>query len=216
MARLRLRFVNSFRDRHGRMRDYFRRPGCKAIPLPGLPCSAEYIEAYQAALAGVPVLTREVGASCTQPGTINAAIVAYYKHPMFTEALAPATQTMRPNVLERFRAEHGDKRLSLLQRIHIVKLLERMKPHAQKNWLNTLRGLMAFAVANGLRADDPSEGVKPLRVATSVGHMTWLEPQITVPRASQARHRRTACARTAAEHRRPASRCAYPRLSARP
>ena len=102
MARLRLRFVNSFRDRHGRTRDYFRRPGCKAIPLPGLPCPAEYIEAYQAALAGVPVLTREVGASRTQPGTINAAIVAYYRHPMFTEALAPATQTMRRNVLERF------------------------------------------------------------------------------------------------------------------
>jgi hypothetical protein len=40
MALLKLKYVNSFanRDRkNGRVRDYFRRRGEKAIPLPGLP-----------------------------------------------------------------------------------------------------------------------------------------------------------------------------------
>jgi hypothetical protein len=110
MARLRLQYVNSFRDRHGRMRHYFRRPGCKAVALPGLPGSAEFMDAFQAALAGAPTAMREIGVSRTQTGTINAAVVAYYNSKMFADGLAPATQRMRRNILERFRAEHGETR----------------------------------------------------------------------------------------------------------
>jgi integrase/recombinase XerD len=177
MARLRLKNVNSFRDRHGRMRHYFRRPGHKAVALPGLPGSADFMDAYQAALAGAaPPL--DIGASRTKTGTINAAIIGYYAHTSFTEGFAPETQKMRRAILERFRAEHGEKRIALSQRRHIVKLLEGMKPHAQKNWLKTLRGLMSYAVANNLRQDDPTEGVKIVKVGKSIGHMTWHEPQI--------------------------------------
>jgi integrase/recombinase XerD len=180
MARLRLQFVNSFRDRHGRVRHYFRRPGSKAVALPGLPGSAEFMEAYQMALAGAPM--RDIGASRTKAGTINAAIAAYYHSTSFTAALAPATQRMRRNILERFRAEHGDKRIALLQRHHIAKLLETMRPYAQKNWLKTIRGLMAFAVTDNMIANDPSESVRAIRVVRSIGHMTWLEPQIEMYR----------------------------------
>ncbi len=180
MAQLRLQFINSFRDRHGRVRHYFRRPGSKAIALPGLPGSAEFMEAYQIALAGAPI--RDIGASRTKAGTINAAVAAYYRSTSFTQALAPATQRMRRNILERFRAEHGDKRIALLQRNHIARILETMKPYAQKNWLKTIRGLMAFAVADNMCASDPSEGVKAVRVAKSIGHMTWLEPQVEMYR----------------------------------
>jgi hypothetical protein len=139
------------------MRYYFRRLGSKAIALPGLPGSAEFMEAYQTALAGAPM--PDIGASRTKAGTINAAVAAYYRSTSFTQALAPATQRMRRNILERFRAEHGDKRIALLQRNHIAKLLEMMKPYAQKNWLKTIRGLMAFAVADNMCALDPSESV---------------------------------------------------------
>jgi hypothetical protein len=31
---------------------YFRRRGCKRIPLPGVPGSAEFMQAYEAALSG--------------------------------------------------------------------------------------------------------------------------------------------------------------------
>ena len=48
MTRIRLQYVHAFRDRHGTDRYYFRRPGFKQIPLPGLPYSAEFMEAYQA------------------------------------------------------------------------------------------------------------------------------------------------------------------------
>jgi hypothetical protein len=53
MTRLRLEFVHEYRDRHGKLRRYFRRKGAKRIPLPGLPGSEEFMTAYQAALAGI-------------------------------------------------------------------------------------------------------------------------------------------------------------------
>src|SRR5580704_5384889 len=113
MTRFRLQFVHEFRDRHGKLRRYFRRPGFKQIPLSGLPGSAEFMEAYQAALVGISAPKFEVGASRTKPGTVNAAIVGYYRSLAYRE-LAASTQAMRRAILERFRAEHGDKQVATL------------------------------------------------------------------------------------------------------
>jgi integrase/recombinase XerD len=177
MAKISLRYVNSFYDRHGKLRHLCRIPGRKSFTLPGLPGSPEFMDAYQVALAGAPE-TSSIGASRTKAGTVNAAIVAYYGSKSFTDRFASETQRMRRNVLERFRAEHGEKRIALLRSDHVVKLLETMRPHAQKNWIKTIRGLMAYAVANNMRKDDPTEGVKAVEIAKSIGHMTWLEPQV--------------------------------------
>jgi integrase len=180
MTMIRLRHVNRFKDRHGTWRHYFRRAGSKAVPLPGLPGSQEYMEAYQAALSAGQV--REIGAQRTKPGSIDALIVSYYRSTAFTAGFAPETQRMRRNILERFRAEHGSKRAAMFQRGHVVKIVEGKTPHAQKNWLKTLRGLMLFAINQEVRGDDPTEGVKPVKAATSLGHMTWGEDQITIYR----------------------------------
>lgn len=67
MATIRLKHVNTFIDRHGKARRYFRRRGLRPVPLPGLPGSIEFMQAYEAALAGAaPVasaarLTHAVG-----------------------------------------------------------------------------------------------------------------------------------------------------------
>jgi len=46
MTLLRLKHVNKFFDRHGKLRHYFRRRGMrKGIPLPGLPGSEEFMAA---------------------------------------------------------------------------------------------------------------------------------------------------------------------------
>src|SRR5271169_3238917 len=103
MTRIRLEFVHEFHDRHGKLRRYFRRPGFKQTALPGLLYSAEFMEAYQAALAGMTAPRLEVGASRTKPGTVNAAIVGYYQSLAFRE-FAPGTQAMRRAILERFRS----------------------------------------------------------------------------------------------------------------
>jgi len=57
MARIKLKYVNAFANRrrkNERVRYYFRRRGFKAIPLPGLPGSEEFMTAYQMALAAIP------------------------------------------------------------------------------------------------------------------------------------------------------------------
>jgi hypothetical protein len=69
------KFVQGFLDRHGKPRWYFRRPGFKRMPLPGLPWSPEFMAAYEEALAGQPV---QIGGSRVRPGTIHALAISYY------------------------------------------------------------------------------------------------------------------------------------------
>jgi integrase/recombinase XerD len=186
MATVKLKYVNSFYDRHGRLRHQFRRTGHPKKLLPGSPGSAEFMEAYQALIestGGSP--TVEIGARRSKAGTLDAAVAAYIANEAFTKGLAPASQKMRRPILDRLRnmqgssgQRYGEKQFASLQRGHIQKILEGMTPDAQKNWLKTIRGLMAFAITKETRADDPTKDVKLLKKPKSMGHMTWLEPQV--------------------------------------
>jgi integrase len=187
MTRIRLAFVHEYRDRHGKLRRYFRRPGFKQISLPGLPGSDDFMAAYQLALAGQP---QQIGASRTKPGTVNAAIVGYYTSLAFRE-LAQGTQVMRRRILEHFRAEHGDKRIALLPQDFIKRTLGRMGPGAARNWLKALRSLLDFAVDEKFRADNPARGFK-LGKAKTKHHRPWTDAEIeqyehTHPIGSKAR-----------------------------
>ncbi len=175
MTRIRLPYINQYIDRHGKLRHYFRRPGFKQIRLKGTPGSPEFMAAYEAAMAGQPAPI-EIGARRTRPGTVNAAIVGYYNSFAF-RSFAPNTQKMRRAILERFRHEHGDKRIALLPREVVIRLLGKMQPFAARNWLKTLRGLLQFAVAENFRADDPTQGIKLPRAKTD-GFSTWTESEI--------------------------------------
>lgn len=93
MPKIRLKHVHIFRDRHGRRRAYLRIPGQKAVPLPEAIGSPEFVLAYQTGIARQPQ-PAELGASRTVPGTINAAIVAYFASAAFA-ALAPKTRRER-------------------------------------------------------------------------------------------------------------------------
>jgi integrase/recombinase XerD len=182
MTKIQLRYINAFRDRHGKVRHYVRRPGHRAISLPGLPGSPEFMAAYQAALANVK--PSAVGGARTRAGSVNELIVAYYSHAAFTEDLAPATQAMRRAILERFRSEYGDGRSQTLQREHIQRLLDKKKPYAARNWLKTLRGLIQFAIRTSRRKDDPTYGIKLRRAGKSSGHLTWTGSEIVQYRAA--------------------------------
>ncbi len=132
-----LRYVNAV-HKHGVTYFYFRRPGFRRMRLPGLFGSTEFMEAYQAALADTP---KEIGASVTVPGTVNAAIVAFYKSNGFTKN-KPITQQTDRNIFEAFRRQHGDKRVALLERRHVLSMLDDKsgKPSAQRNLLSAACG----------------------------------------------------------------------------
>jgi len=162
MTRIRLAYVHEFRDRHGKPRRYFRRNG-KQTTLPGIPGSPEFMAAYEAAFGDD--CPKELGASRTKPGTIDALIVLFYRSAAFRR-LAPITQATYRNIIERFRAEHGDKRVAMLKREHVRQIIDARAetPVAANNYLAMIRMLMRFAVETGLRADDPTGGVKKVRV----------------------------------------------------
>jgi integrase len=181
MTRMRLRYVQAWVDAEGRVHRYFRRRGYPRVRLPGLPGSAEFMAAYQAALEG-PGL--EIGvAKRSKPGSVSTAIAAYYGSPDFA-AFATGTRTTRRAILERFRAEHGDKPIALLPRKFIALTLSKMKPHAARNWLKALRALLQFAIALEMREDDPTQGIRLPRIKSD-GYHTWSEDEIA---AFETRH----------------------------
>jgi integrase len=174
MTSIRLKFIQAWVDREGRVHRYFRRPGFLRVRLPGLPGSAEFMSAYQDALGAAKV---EIGAKRSKPGSVNAVIAGYYTSLEF-RSLAAGTQKMRRAILERFRREHGDKPIVLLPQKFIVQMLSKMKPFAARNWLKTIRGLIQFAVAQELCPIDVTQGIK-LPKAKTDGHHTWTEFEIT-------------------------------------
>ena len=101
MARLKLKYVMPIRKPDGRLYYYFRRK--KSVqPLPGLPGSAEFMDAYAICLNALPQ-PQAIGSSRTIAGTVNAAIVAYYQDYRFTKN-RPISQATDRNILEAFRA----------------------------------------------------------------------------------------------------------------
>jgi integrase len=175
MARIRLRYVQSFTDRRtGLTFHYFRRPGCKRERLPGLPGSVEFMEAYQVALAAP---RPQIGAKRTKGGTVNAAIVGYYESLAF-RALAPGTQVMRRAILERFRTQHGDLPVAKMPPTFITLTLNKLKPHAARNWFKTFRHFMQFAVSVGLCKSDPTQGLRSPKVKANE-HRAWTDHEVT-------------------------------------
>jgi integrase len=150
-------------------------PALKNVRLPGLPGSAEFMAAYQAALGGV-ITQPQIGASRTKPGSLNALIVGFYQSLTFRE-LAPSTQAKRRAILERLREKHGDDRVATLPKDFILRMMSRMKPVTARNWLKTLRPLLDFAVAEGFRADNPTYGVKPPK-HKSKSHHPWTQEEL--------------------------------------
>ncbi len=120
MTRLPLKYVHGFMDRHGKPHHYFRRAGFKQVRLPGLPGSSEFMEAYQTALDGAARI--EIGANRSAAGSVGALVSAYLNSVGF-QNLAPETQRSVRNILERFREENGDKRVTMLQREHVQKMV---------------------------------------------------------------------------------------------
>jgi integrase/recombinase XerD len=140
---------------------------------------------YHDWLAKAGVALFDIGASRTKAGTLDAAIAAYRKSDAFTKGLAEASQDMRRPILDNFANKvgkdgrrYGEHNIATLRSRHLQAMLEGMTHHAKKNWRKTIRHLMLFTVASGMRSDDPTQGMLIERGRKSMGHVTWLEPQV--------------------------------------
>ena len=169
MTRLHLKYVQSYRGYH-----YFRRRGQPTIQLPGIVGSAEFMAAYQQALAAAPVA---IGARLrSKPGSVSAAIAEYYGSQAF-RSLTGGTPAQRRGILERFREQHGDKPLASLPKEFIVALLDTISPHMARNWLKSFRHFIRWCEQHKLVRADPTWGIR-LKTPKSDGHHTWTEDEI--------------------------------------
>jgi integrase len=188
MAKMLLRYVEEFIDRHGKPHRYFRRAG-KRVRLPGAVGSAEFMAAYQAALDGITLPRPETFAPRTVPGTVHWLVSAYLSSATF-KALAPETQRTRANILENFRKADGDKRIfhtvnsepkMVLAPHNLQTIINRksITPFAQRNLLNTLRAMFKWAVSEGKLPEDPTVGVTRQRLKnTTKGYRDWTDPEM--------------------------------------
>jgi integrase len=158
MTKLHLNYVQSFGGYH-----YFRRRGAPRIRLPGIPGSAEFMAAYQDALAEPDM---PIGISRSKPGTVAAAVAAYLASNQFNE-LAPGTRGARRAIVQHFRDQYGDKLIGSMPSKFIALVLGTKKPHAARNYFKAIRALCQFGVEIEMIAADPTQGIKLPKVKTT-------------------------------------------------
>src|SRR5690349_11489284 len=100
-------FVELWRDRHGKVRCYFRKERGPRLPLPNTIGSYDFNAAYQAALAGQLAPARE-GLARAAAGTIGALII-HYKRSASYVALRKTTKQGYASRIEALRTQHGHR-----------------------------------------------------------------------------------------------------------
>lgn len=167
--------VHEYENRHGKTVFYYRVPGRPKIRMKveegTLPWSPSFMAAYEAAKAGI-VQASEMGATRTKPGTVNAALVSYYQSSAFKDGLAKSSQSMRRAILERFREEHGDKRVALMTKVALQNIINKKTPAAALNFRKATRGFLDHCLSLDFIKTDPLAGVKLVEIK-STGHHTW-------------------------------------------
>ena len=175
MTRLKLRYVNEYRDRHGKVRRYFRRPGQRAIPLPGLPGSIEFMAAYQSALAIVappPPSPKHVIA-----GSLAAVTTGYFRSADYAN-LSPSSQRSYRVALKPILEAHGHRLVRELPpeaARHIFEAIGAARPGMANLTRSVLSKVMTYAIESGIRTNNPFAGLKRYRLGT---YHTWTDAEI--------------------------------------
>jgi enterobacteria phage integrase len=161
MPRKRPPHVECWRDRHGKIRVYFRKGKGRRFALPDHIGSEEFEAAYQNALAGYIAAKRE-RRRADAPGTIGALIVSYMRSAAYL-GLRQTTRTGYQSRIETLRTQHGHRTVAGLSRERIV--IGILQPYADRpgaslSILKMLRVLIHHAIDIGWLRHDPSIGIK--------------------------------------------------------
>jgi integrase len=176
MSFVRLKHLDHFADRHGRIRYYFRRGKGKRIMLHGRPGTDEFMLAYQAALAGEDVGKAEQTRG--QIGTFDRLVQNYFASPGYLRMAETTRHTYRLVIERLLRDEKiGHRVVSQMTRQHVQQIVGRRSatPGAANDVLKKLKILLHFAIDNGWRKDDPTLRIKAF--AEGEFH-TWTDEEI--------------------------------------
>ena len=176
MTRFKLKHVDRFVDRHGHVRHYFRRDRGARVLLPGEPGSAEFMRAYEAALANGPQPSKAKRRGA--PGTFDDLLQTYFESMAFVRLAQSSQESYRLTAEKLVREENiGHRLVAQLQRKHVDRMIGKRAatPGAANNALTVLRILVRHAIELGWRTDDPT-----LRIRRFTGgeHHTWTDEEI--------------------------------------
>ena len=173
MTTIRLLYIQQYRDRHGKVRRYFRRPGFKRVALPGAPGSPQFMAAYKAALSAErPPIGRK-----HKEGTIGDLVMGFYRSAYF-ENLKPRSQRVYRLVFDRFARQDGHRLVRDMPRRVAMSIIEEIgatRPGMANLTLKAMRRLFAYAIKKELREDNPFVGIESYRLGT---HHTWTDDEI--------------------------------------
>jgi integrase len=176
MTRIHLRYIHEFVDRrYGKPRYYFRRRG-RRVPLPGLPGSEEFMAAYQAALADNPPPPPSSSKHAPR-GSLAEVATAYFRSVSFCN-LSPSSQKVYRIALKPLIEAHGHRLVHELPKAaarHIIEEIGSTRPGMANITRSVLSSVMGYAIATGIRADDPFKGLERYRLGT---HHTWTDAEI--------------------------------------
>jgi len=177
MTQVKLKNIDRFKDRQGRVRYYYRANRGPRIPLPGEPGSPEFMQAYERAARQEPPpppVRKERGAASTFARLSQ----DYYSSPDYLRMTESTRHSYRRVIDRLLLAENIAHRLvSEMKRDHVKRIVAKRSatPGAANDVLKKLRILLNFAIDQGLRSDNPASRIK--KFAGGEFH-TWTDDEI--------------------------------------
>lgn len=168
-----LPYVQSFKDRTGKARHYYRKDG-KRVALPGIPGSREFMDTYAACLAEQkpPVEKRPAAA----PGTFADLAMKYYGSPKYLN-LAPVSRKNYRRVIDAFLKGHGHRlvRQFTVEKVDIIIGGMADRPAAAYVLLKRLHTLLKYAVRLKMIDRNPTDGATSYSIGT---FHTWTDAEL--------------------------------------
>jgi integrase len=160
-------------DRQGHVRWRLRMPRKKTLTIKGTYGSEEFAGSYRLAVEGIQPSTVT---SPARHGSVASVARSYLRSAAFS-TLAPTTQRGRRYFVEKLVDTYGTLPIANMQRAHVKQIIERVRPGPGRNMLTALRGLIALAIEDGIRTDNPTTGIKRPKLKGDGWH-SWTEDEI--------------------------------------
>jgi integrase len=170
MAQLKLRYVNEYVDRQGKLRRYFRK-GAVRGPLPGEVGSTEFMEAYQRFLGTAPApKTGKIA------GSLGHLITDFYASRAFRN-LKPSSRLTYRAALEPLAKIHGHRTAAMTHKVaaKLIAEIGENKPAMANLTKRVLQTVYKFAVKNNWVDANPIIGLDLFKGGT---HHTWTEGEL--------------------------------------
>ncbi|MCP4695546.1 MAG: tyrosine-type recombinase/integrase [Gammaproteobacteria bacterium] len=186
MPTIRIKYVQSFMDRHGSERLYFRRHGFPKAALRGPKGSPEFWEDYQASARGETPpgaisITDHVTVKVASPNSLRFLCQEYRKSPAF-KSLDKTTRRTRAGVIERLcerkddnGVKHGDKPFARMARRHVIMLRDELAdtPDAANHLVKVLRQIFRVALDREWVEFNPVSDIDRLKSKNPDGFHAW-------------------------------------------